>query len=229
MNLWAFAFAHLVSAAFLLVLHPRPAVAEPQGFGRALILRICGEIPVSSFCTCHERLHNVPVNLNKEDYSTRVCKSVGENVPDSPAKLSPPNFPSMEERETIQFLFVTLYGNEIKTRSFCPYKECDAINNEWRIETWSVGERFRSIASVSVIAAVYGRSECLKAQPEPANAKWVADLKGLLPAKDHADLEKELRTLATTRLPFGGVDQSMIEAGCGIDPWHIYGQMKPKP
>lgn len=216
---------HLLSLTLLLALEPHPAVAEPKGFGRALVFRLCGDFTQAGFCVCHGRLHNVPETAKKPEFEPGICK--GATATDDPARLVPPNFPSMAEPETIQFLFVTLYGGGVMA-PFCPYsKKCDAIDNEWRSDTWAA-EPFRSIASISVIAALYGRSECLKAQTDLPSAKWAADLKELLAPNDRAELDAQLGAMAAKKLRFGGEDQTIIEAGCGIDPWHIYRQVKPK-
>jgi hypothetical protein len=225
MSFSAFASAVVTSIALLTAL-PMSAGAEPQGFGRALIFRMCGDVTrVEAFCTCYRRLHNVPEQLSIDEFKSKVCQ--GAFVPNDPAKLDPPNFPSMGKPEVIKFLFVTLYGNGIM-RPFCPYdKPCDGdALTKWTSERWMGGERPRLISTISVIAAVYGQSECLKAQADPTSTKWVADLKALLSETERVKFDAELLEMATSKGNFGGQERTIIEAGCSIDPWRIYQQLK---
>jgi len=225
MRLSASASAFVLSMAVLVALLPTPASAEPDGFGRGLIFHMCGDITrENAFCVCNGRLHNVPQGTSKLEFKDKVCP--GSFVEENPANLSPPNFPSMGPRNVIEFLFKTLYGDGIM-RPFCPYdQQCVGDVIPWTPETWIGGDRPRQISSVSVIAAVYGRSECVKAQGDAAGAKWVADLKARLSEQDRATFDAELQELTNSKVDFGGHKQTVLEAGCSIDPWRIYQQVK---
>ena len=224
MRLSASVLAFAVSMALLVTLVSTPASAEPNGFGRALIFRICGDVTrEDAFCVCNKRLHNVPEGTSKDEFKDKVCK--GSFVADNPAHLSPPNFPSMGPPNVIEFLFRTLYGDEIM-QPFCPYDKCGGAVLKWTSETWMVGKRPRQISAISVIAAVYGQPECIKAQADPGSAKWVAELKALLPEQQRSAFDAELQEMANSKGIFGDRDMTVIEAGCSIDPWRIYQQVK---
>lgn len=226
MRLSASVPACAVSMVLLAILVSTPASAEPNGFGRALIFRICGDFSrENAFCVCHSRLNNVPEGTTKVEFQDGVCK--GSIVQDKPADLSPPNFPSMGPRNVIEFLFRTMYGDGIMQR-FCPYDQpCDTPTRlHWTPETWIGGKRPSQISAISVIAAVYGQPECVKAQADPGSAKWVAELKALLPEQQRSAFDAELQEMANSKGIFGDRDMTVIEAGCSIDPWRIYQQVK---
>lgn len=226
MRLLASVLAFAVSMALLVTLVSTPVNAEPNGFGRALIFRICGDFTrEDAFCVCNSRLNNVPEKATKAEFQDGVCK--GSIVQEKPADLSPPNFPSMGPRNVIEFLFRTIYGDGIMQR-FCPYDQpCDTPTRlPWTPETWIGGTRPSQISAISVIAAVYGQAECVKAQADTGSAKWVADLKALLPEQQRSAFDAELREMANSKGMFGDHELTIIEAGCSIDPWRIYQQVK---